>query len=292
MRINYNVATKVVVYSIACAMSLFLGACGATTSGNETISEAAEQEMPRFEITDEDERTSFDDDAVKVDLSQVSGDFEIKEGGDYVLSGSGDCRIVVDAKEKPVHLFLDGIELIENEGGAVLALSASKLIITCLDGTENVLGDSAYYQENKEYDACLYSVPDLTINGSGSLRITGLYEDGIHSKDIVKILGTTLEVKAKGDGIRGNDGICFTSASGCKVEAEKNGLRTSKNGHDVKGSVEIRDSVVSVIAGKYAIESYDGLVVSGSSLYLNGVLGKWQVAGEEFVEEGNVNGDR
>ncbi len=262
------------------------------SAGSDSVGVAENSDVAGFEITEEDSRISFAEDAVRVNLGDTSGAYEISEGGDYVLTGSGDCRVVIDSKEQPVHLFLDGVSLRESEGGAILVLSASKVVITCLEGTDNVLSDSAYYRESKEYDACVYSFADLTINGAGSLRVTGLFEDGIHSKDVVKVLGTNLEVKAKGDGVRGNDGVCFVSASGCVVEAEKNGLRTSKNGHDVKGSVEIRDTEMSVIAGKYAVESYDKLMVSGSSLYLNGVLGKWQVAGDLMVEEGNVSGGR
>ena len=144
MKNNGSVA-KVVALSLVCIGCLLVGACGTNTVEDDV----SEQQSPGFEITEEDERISFTNDAVRVDISQFPGAFEIKDGGDYVLSGSGDCRIVVDAKEQPVHLFLNGVRIQGSGGGAVLALSASKLIITCLDGTENVLGDSAYYQENK-----------------------------------------------------------------------------------------------------------------------------------------------
>lgn len=293
MRVRQDAAVRrlgLAVVTWVAAMAL--AGCGTVT---QTVGDASEYtdgaEFPEFEITEEDSRTVAGDAAEIIDLSSVNGDIKIADGGDYVLSGGSDCRVIVDSDEDPVHLFLNGVRIEEKEGCAVLVMSASKIVITCMDGTENVIGDSAYYGESKDYDACIYSFADMTINGGGTLRVTGLYEDAIRSKDIVKVIGTELEVKAKGDGIRGNDGVCILDSKAL-VEAEKNGIRTSKNGHDVKGSVEISGSEASVIAGKYAIESYDMLMVSGSSLYLNGVLGKWQVAGDVFVEEGNVSGGR
>ncbi len=301
-------ATRIFKYSCkACSLLLaltvaafsVLTGCGADKLPNDQLSDKdIAEERPSFEITDEDVRVSFAEEVVKVDLNEIEKDlkkqnieeYEILDGGDYLLSGDSDIRIVVNSKEEPVHLFLDGVTLTRSEGNAILVKSASKVVITCLDGTENVISDSGYYELYKDNDSCIYSFSDLTINGRGSLRVTGLYEDAIHSKDVIKIIDTGLEVRAKGDGIRGNDGVCILNSK-VVSEAEKNGIRTSKNGHDVKGCVEIKNSEASVIAGEYAIEAYDMLMVSGSSLYLNGVLGKWQVAGDVFVEEGDVNGN-
>ena len=285
---------------IVAAILLLVGVsgCGNEVSGDVGPSKATgagEQAMvdgmsEGFEITDEDRRTTPSADAAKVDLSKLQESFAIDEGGDYVLSGNTSGRITIDSKEQPVHLFLNGVSIETENGGAILVTSASKVIITCLQCTENVICDSAYYGDQKDYDACIYSFSDLTFNGAGTLRVKGLYEDAIHSKDILKVVGTDLEVQAKGDGLKGNDGVCLLNTK-AKVETEKNGIRTNKNGHEIKGSVEIRDSEMSVIAGRYSIESYDLLAVSGSRLYLNGILGNWQVAGDVFVEEGNlVNG--
>lgn len=289
MRAKRFTARAVGLTTILITVVLASGCRSVTSTVSNPSEYESKAEFPAFVLTDEDVRTVVNDDAESIDLGTVVRDVSIVDGGDYVLSGDSDCRVIVDSEEEPVHLFLNGVNLVTNEGCVIQVMSASKVVITCMDGTENVICDSAYYVESKEYDACIYSMADLTINGGGNLRVTGLYEDAIRSKDIVKVIGTELEVKAKGDGIRGNDGVCLLNAKAV-VETEKNGIRTSKNGHDVKGSVEVKDSEVSVISGKYAIESYDMLMISGSSLYLNGVLGKWQVAGNEFVEEGNVSG--
>ena len=114
--------------------------------------------------------------------------------------------VTVDVYEdEVVHLILDGVQIRADAGPAIYIAGAEKAVITAKEGTYSVLSDSAHRREGA--DACIFSEADLTLNGSGRLAIFGFHEHGIRSRDVVKAVGSPVYVKAKGDGIRGNNGV-------------------------------------------------------------------------------------
>ena len=61
--------------------------------------------------------------------------------------------------------------------------------------------------EGTEPDAAVFAKSDLTINGKGSLQVTGQYENGIRSKDTLCIAGGDLQVTAVNHGLKGKDAV-------------------------------------------------------------------------------------
>ncbi len=276
---------KIIYISFILVIVFNLGGC--TQIESETIASIDISDDIEFKYTQEDLRVYPNADAQTINLDGMDTDLLISNGGDYILSGSFEHSIIIDANEYVVHLFLDNVSVNSVTDNAIIALSASKIIITCVENSNNSFEDGEYYENNKEYDACIYSVPDLTFNGSGELYIKGIYEDAIHSKDILKISGCKLEVQSKGDSLRGNDGISIVNAN-VSCEAEKDGLRTSKNGAGVKGNIVIKETELSVIAGRNAIEAYDRLVICGSKVYLYGIYENILSNNGAYIEEGNI----
>ena len=72
---------------------------------------------------------------------------------------------------------LSGVDITYSAGPAIVFSQSSHSTITLTNGTTNNLFDSATQREN--YDAALYSVASLTIQGNGSLNIDGTYQEGI-----------------------------------------------------------------------------------------------------------------
>lgn len=58
-----------------------------------------------------------------------------------------------------------------------------------------------------EPSACVYSKDDLTINGTGTLNVIANYNNGIVSKDDLKVTGGNISVTAVHDGLRGKDSV-------------------------------------------------------------------------------------
>lgn len=225
------------------------------------------------------------EEAVEVDLSQTDREYAITDAGDYLLSGSCEGRLYIDAEEQIVHLILNHADIRSLSGPAIYVKSAGKVIITLADGSVNTVRDSMYHRGKDEGDAAVYSQCDLTINGTGSLTVYGDYEDGIHSKDVVKLLDGDITVQAKNNAVQGNDGLLVQVAS-LTVECEGSGLRSTKSGKEEKGTIDISGGQISVIAGEYAVSSSKDLYMRNCSFWSNAVLGELNVAGECYLAEG------
>lgn len=192
----------------------------------------------------------------------------IRSEGIYVVSGSlTDGQIVVDAgKDDVVRLVLNGAELYCNTSAPLYAKQAEKLIISLPDGTKNVLSDaSAYHYETEdtsEPDAALFSKDDLTINGGGTLTVNANYDNGIKSKDDLRIIGATLDVTAVNNAIVGRDGVAvkygsFTLTSGA------DGIKANNDTDTDKGLIEIEDGIFRITAAQDGIQAETTLSIYG-----------------------------
>lgn len=239
---------------------------------------------PRFTITDADTDVSIEN-PVTIQLEEKLSLCSITKPGTYLLRGKMSGQILVDAQDQVVHLIFAGIEVVSTDGPALQINSAAKVIITLQDGTENTLRDFPTYPKGSQENACIYSVSDLTINGTGSLTVSGYFEDAIHVKDVLKLLGGNIFVQAKRDAIQGNDGIVVNCQS-LTVQSERHGLYTKRTGNPPKGSIEICGGNHSVIAGGYGISCVGDLYIDQCTVRTTGVLGKYRVDGETLIAEG------
>lgn len=273
------------LFLFLCAVFLLTACAG---EGEGKAQEEAAEEV--FRVTGQDERTEPEN-PLEIDLDACGEEtILLTQAGDVWLSGSlEEGQIVVDAEEDElVHLYLAGVDISSGRGPALVVEEASKVIVTLVSGTENVLSDAPDYTGYEERQACLYSVCDLTINGDGSLRVFGYREDGIRSRDRIKLLGGRIEVQAKGDGIRGSDGLLVRAAA-LDIQSEQNGLRTANQGPEGKGVVEIRGGTLSLIAGQNGIYAASDLYVRDCVCSVNSVEEKVRAEGTVYIEEGCLN---
>lgn len=264
------------------ASVFFLTACESEAVPSKIVSENASGFT--YELSKNDIRTSCQE-PVEINLSEVEESLVLKDAGEYLISGELNGSIIIDVEDQNVHLFFDGINIKSKRGPAFIVQSAGKVFITVVEGTENTLSDSPNYDREKEENACIYSLCDLTINGSGKLLVSGLYKDAIHCKDILKVLCSDLKIQAKRDGLRGSDGV-YLKSEDILIETEGNGIRTTKTGKVGKGSIELAGGNVSIISGKYGLNSAGDLRIYNSLCYLNGILGNMMIVGEMKVDEG------
>ena len=215
-------------------------------------------------------------------LSEKDGNVIISEGGDYVISGELKGRIEIDAPDEIVHLILVDVEINSHDGPAIYGKDAGKLIVTIPEDTTTILQDSAYYENNKDSKACLFSSCDLTINGSGNLQVYGFYKDGIRTKDVLKLLGPSILVKAKNIGLRGNEGVAVKTQY-LEIQSEKIGIYTKKS---KKGYVDLGGGSISIIGGEYAIDSAQDVYIHDCLVALTGVIQDIKCKGNQTIEEG------
>ena len=256
--------------------------CGFSPGQTEESSAAADL-RPVMELTREDKRTSPHS-PKNIDLRSAGEELLITDAGDYRLSGDMNGSIHIRAEEQIVHLFLCGVNVKSVTAPAINVESAGKLIITAEDGSDNIFADGSKFIDDIS-DACIFSMCDLTINGGGSVSVSGYYKDAIHTKDTLRISGVRLFVRAKDDGLLGNDAVMSTGAD-VSVEAEKNGIRTTKTGKALKGNIEITGSGLSVIAGEHALNASRSIYMASSRAFLKGVMSNTKADAEIFIGEG------
>ena len=255
----------------------------------ENLSAAPAQVISGVELSKADLNTSWDDDAVTIrfdgdsvtpsasdGLTVQNGVVTITKGGTYVLSGTlRDGRIVIDLADdtEKVHLVLNGVSITSSTSAPITVLQADKTVITLADGTENTLSDAKEYTvfDITEDDgstfpgACIASKDDLTINGSGSLTVNGNYNNGIHCKDDLRIVGGSITVTAVNHGVRGNDSVLLHDGS-LKITAGGDGIKTSTADEDGKGYVLIEGGSAVIDAQQDGIDSAAALTVTGGDL--------------------------
>lgn len=175
---------------------------------------------------------------------------KITNEGVYVLSGdyTGNVQIETD---KRVRIILNNVNISSSDGPAIYVLNADKTYITLDENSINLLEDTTNYSD-EEATATLYSKDDLIFNGSGSLTVKGNYQDGIISKDDLKIVSGTFDVNAMNNGIKGKDSVKIKSGN-IKIKAGNDGIKSTNSDEAERGYIEIKD-------GNITIESeHDGI---------------------------------
>ena len=195
----------------------------------------------------------------------------ITSAGTYRISGTlDDGQIIVDTQaEETVVLVLDGVDITSSTSAPVYVRNAKKTVITLAGGSENTLTDGAAYvfddAESGEPNATLFSKDDLTINGSGSLVVNANYNNGITSKDDLKITGGTITVYAVNDGIKGRDSIAVLDGI-ITISAGGDGLQSTNDVDGEKGYISIEGGSLQITAGLDGIQAQTDLQIGGGEL--------------------------
>lgn len=193
----------------------------------------------------------------------------ISDEGTYVITGTlEDGQILVDAEDTDkVQIVLNGVSITCSDNAPIYIKSADKVYITLGGNTENTLTDGTEYiqSDDNTVDGVIFSKADLTINGEGSLNITGNYQNGIVSKDDLVITGGTFTITAVKDAINGKDCVKINGGSFTLSAATGNGIQ-SKNGEDsTQGYVYISGGDITIINCKEGIEG-TAIIIEGGNI--------------------------
>ena len=196
------------------------------------------------------------------------GTVTITGSGTYVVSGTLDGQVVVNADKADVRLVLAGASITNTGGPAIDIQDAGSAVMVLAEGTTNTLADGSAYADTSEdaATAALFSSDTLTITGTGSLNVTGSYKDGISSKNGLVITGEpTITVDAVDDGVRGKDYLLVASGK-LTVTAGGDGLKSSEDNDETKGFVALGAATVNVTSGDDGVSATTDVTVDGTTL--------------------------
>ena len=234
-------------------------------------------------FTDRDSKSEYDaGKAVTIQLSgttatassdgvQINGSTVIiKEEATYVISGSLNGMVVVDAPDTAkLQIVLNGVDITSESSAALYILEADKVFVTLADGTANTLanGGSFVAIDDNNIDGALFSRQDLTLNGSGSLTVTSPAGHGIVCKDDLVITGGNYVVNSASHGLDANDSVRIDGAA-LTIDAGKDAIHCENSDDTAKGFIYISGGTIKAEAEGDGIAASAYIQIEGGTIDL------------------------
>lgn len=254
--------------STATSIATVVSTASAVDAGSETLD--VEVAADATQITLNGSRISFSGSGATVNGSTIT----ITKAGTYRISGKlSDGQIIVDTQDaEKVVLALDGANITSSTSSPIYVANAEKVVITLVTGSQNSVTDGKQYvfaeASTDEPDATIFSHDDLTINGSGSLTVNANYNNGIVSKDDLKINGGVITVTAVDDAVKGRDSL-VVKAGTLTVKAGGDGLQTSNDEEADQGTIVIEGGTIDINAEDDALNAVTSIQIDGGKLTIN-----------------------
>ena len=196
--------------------------------------------------------------------------------GIYTLSGTlSDAQICVRVtKAEWVTLVLNELTVSCSTSAPLYIESADKVTVELMDGTVNTLTDAKKYVFNgveTKPNACLYSSEDITFKGEGKLIVNANYNNGIGSKNDVKIKGGSFEINAVKNAIKGNDSVQI-SGGNILITKCKDGIKTDAT-EPGRGVLTVTGGSIEIHAEDDGLQASQEIAVSGGAITVE-ALGK------------------
>lgn len=254
---------KTVIPVLILCACLLLSSCGKknTASGTNNINnmsavtEISTDDM-NFEFSNKDTTYDYDESEAKT-IADSEKAVKITAEGTYVVSGEHESITVSAPDTAKVHIILKNATVSNTSGPAIYIESADKVLITAYKGTTNTLSDGTSYTgdfKNTNVDGTIFSKTDLTLNGEGTLNITGNCKCGAVSKDDLIICGLNLTVKSTGYSLEGKDCVKIKDAA-ITVSSGGDGIRSTNTEKTNKGFVYIETGNIDITSGSDGIQA-------------------------------------
>ena len=195
--------------------------------------------------------------------------YTLSSAGTYSLSGKLEGQILVTAGENDeVIIELNGASISYDQDSPIKAVSADKVEISAKKDAENTITDkrSAKTVDTDTLgEGAIYADCDLKLKGSGTLVVTGNYNNGVHTTKDLTIQKLTMKVVGYNNAIKGNNSVTIASGTIQAYAKTGNGIKTEDNdvssSGNQKGTVAINGGYVYVDSLHDAIDSAYDVVV-------------------------------
>lgn len=254
---------KTVIPVLILCACLLLSSCGKknTASGTNNINnmsavtEISTDDMD-FELSNKDTTYNYDESEAKT-IANSEKAVKITAEGTYVVSGEHESITVSAPDTAKVHIILKNATVSNTSGPAIYIENADKVFITAYKNTTNTLSDDTSYTgdfKDTNVDGTIFSKTDLTLNGEGTLNITGNCKCGAVSKDDLIICGLNLTVKSTGCALEGKDCVKIKDAA-ITVSSGGYGIRSTNTEKANKGFVYIETGNIDITSGNDGIQA-------------------------------------
>lgn len=268
---------KAAVWGLTMAVSLLFAGCGSGENQAETGQYGSETEKFNLEDRYEDSQTGcalLSEKQIHVEgdgITAQNGAITISRSGTYRLSGTlSEGQIIVDLADsgdgEAVHIILDGVDVVCASGPALYVREAGEVFLTLAEGSENRLADTERPKDEEDSaKAAVWSVCDLTVNGSGSLTVEGRCRNGISTKDNLVIDGGSLTVTAVNNGLRGKDSVTIRAGE-IAVTADGDAVQSDQTHKSGKGRIAVEGGSLQLAAGEKGFSAESDIRIAGGTI--------------------------
>lgn len=191
--------------------------------------------------------------------------------GVYILQGSANnVTVTIEADdEDKVQLLLDGVTLTNANAPCIYVKNADKVFVTTASGTANTLSVTGSFSSDgsTNTDAVIFSKDDLVLNGLGTLNIRST-DNGVTSKDDLKITGGTLNITCNSDALEANESIAISDGS-ITINAGKDGLHAEYDEDNSTGYIYICGGTFNITAGSDGIQATTVCQIDGGNIRIS-----------------------
>ena len=220
-------------------------------------------------FTDRDLNQDLDtSDATKYTLSS-NEDITITEEGIYLISGkASNSSIIVDTDDNSkVQIVLSNVTINNSSKPCIYVKNADKVFVTS-EGTNSLTVSSTFTSDgNTNTDAVIFSKDDLVLNGTGTITISSS-DNGITSKDDLKITGGTINITCSSDALEANNSIAIANGN-ITINSKKDGLHAEYSDDDSVGYVYISGGTINITASDDAIHATTIVEIDNGNITTN-----------------------
>ncbi len=190
------------------------------------------------------------------------------------ITGEFDGQIVIDAGDDyKFELELCGVKLYNDEQNPITILSGDKVTLTAKKGTVNYVYDTREAissNDETSYSSAIYSMCDLDIGGKGELVVISSNNNGIHTKDDLKVKNLTLSVTCQDNALKGNDSVTVSGGILTLIAKTGDGIKTSNTDVSSKGNqrgtVTISGGTLNIYAACDGIDAAYNAMINDESI--------------------------
>lgn len=272
---------KIIIGVVIIILMISLTGCSIKTNKTSTDNSASSNsttnnvtptttQLSKSELfTDRDLEQNVDtSNATKYTVSD-NKNITIEKEGIYVISGSAkNASIIVDTDdESKVQLVLSDLTITNESTPCIYVKNADKVFVT-LTGSNDLSVSGTFSTDNEtNTDAVIFAKDDLVINGTGTLEVLST-NNGITSKDDLKITGGTIIIECTADALEANNSIAISDGN-ITINTKKDGLHAEYDEDDSQGFIYIAGGTLNITASDDAIHATTIVQIDGGTITIN-----------------------
>lgn len=208
-------------------------------------------------------------------VSQSGSVYTLTAAGEYSLSGAlAEGQIVIAAgAEDELKLNLENVSISCSAGAPIQVLEAGEVTLHCPEGSYNSVtdlrsGDPTALETETNDDAAVWAACDLKLTGKGTLIVSSEFDNGVKTKDDLRIKNLTLKVTAPGNALKGSDSVTIHSGALLLISTGSDGIKSSNSDLSSKGNqrgiVTISGGQVDIYAARDGVDAAYDVVIDES----------------------------